>query len=515
MELRGAGFVRAQEVMWALSRTKPFISSETKHNIGLLHVGACSPGMNTVVRAFVTLSELSGFATYGIRSGLTGLQNGDFYEMTANDVVTWSSLGGAKLGTSRYSPSEMNIGLIALQLQKHEIQTLVMMGGWDGYICMMQLKKKAHKYPYLQKVNIMIIPCTISNNLPCTDYSIGADTALNSIVSAVDKIKESAIAQRRVFVIEVMGAYCGFLCSMGAFATGAEKAYVPEEPPTLESLQKDLQDVKDSFENNKTMAIFFTTEKTSKVFDTKFLSKLFRIDSNDQFDVRVSILGHLQQGGSPSPMDRFLGVELVGETMKHISAYVEENKEGLFHVVGFTNGEVSFSDKDQILEQQDMKYRRPKNSWWTRTYVFLYLILVVWKITLVNNNRAGTVASKRSVRSTLNGARNLRCTRALRSLRRTSNHQTFLLASPRCFIHCRAQLCALVQYITLTRFILLVVTWLGFMFPTRGKVNSSVLHSFFLMNSSRSGEHDRPSSRNESSWPRWRKWEKSSFPTPR
>lgn len=368
MELRGAGFVRAQEVMWALSRSKPFISSETKHNIGLLHVGACSPGMNTAVRAFVTLSELSGFATYGIRSGLTGLQNGDFYEMNGNDVVTWSSLGGAKLGTSRYSPSEMNIGLIALQLQKHDIQTLVMLGGWDGYICMMQLKKKAHKYPYLQKVNIMVVPCTISNNLPCTDYSIGADTALNSIVSAVDKIKESAIAQRRVFVIEVMGAYCGFLCSMGAFATGAEKAYVPEEPPTLESLQKDLQDVKDSFENNKTMAIFFTTEKTSKVFDTKFLSKLFRIDSNDQFDVRVSILGHLQQGGSPSPMDRFLAVELVGETMKHISAYVEEGREGLFHVVGLTNGQVSFSEMEQITVQQDMKYRRPKNSWWTRTF---------------------------------------------------------------------------------------------------------------------------------------------------
>ena len=290
--------------------------------------------------------------------------------MSWMDVNGWAPIGGAKLGTSRYAPDKMDIGRIAMQLQKFNIQTLIMMGGWDGYVCMMHLKRKAHKYPYLASINIMLVPCTISNNLPCTEYSIGADTALNSIVSAVDKIKESAIAHRRIFVIEVMGAYCGFLCSMAAFATGAEKAFVPEDPPTLASLQKDLRDTQESFENNKSMAIFFTTEKTSKVFGTKFLSKLFKIDSGNQYDVRVSILGHLQQGGSPTPMDRFLGTELVGDMLDRIEELIKTPSEGpgFFEVVGLSNGEVTYSAPEQISETMDMNFRRPKNSWWTRAF---------------------------------------------------------------------------------------------------------------------------------------------------
>lgn len=286
--------------------------------------------------------------------------------MSWGDVDGWAVLGGAKLGTSRFSPTNMDLDKIEKSLEKYNIKTLVMIGGWDGYRCMLHIKNHEKNHPYLAKLNILLVPSTISNNLPCSHYSIGADTALNSIIKGVDKIKESAIAHRRIFVIEVMGAHCGYLCSMGAFATGAEKTFLPEFPPTLCSLQADLADTKESFAHAKPMALFFTTENSSKVFDTKFLAKLFKSESNGDYDVRVSILGHLQQGGSPSPMDRFLGAEIVGSCMKLIANSHKNKTEGLFRAVGFEHGGVKFFEASHIKEQMDIKNRRPKEQWWTR-----------------------------------------------------------------------------------------------------------------------------------------------------
>lgn len=294
--------------------------------------------------------------------------------MSWSDVDGWSVLGGAKLGTSRFSPSNMDLEKIEKSLEKYKIKTLVMIGGWDGYRCMSYLKKHKKSFPYLARLNILLVPSTISNNLPCTQYSIGADTALNSIIRAVDKIKESAIAHRRIFVIEVMGAHCGYLCSMSAFSTGAEKTFLPEFPASLKTLQEDLNDVKDSFAHAKPMALFFTTENSSKVFDTKFLAKLFKAESGGDYDVRVSILGHLQQGGTPSPMDRFLGAEVVGKCLKLIENTHKNSSEDLFNAVGFQHGIVTFHEASHIEEQMDTVNRRPKEQWWTlKSYVLIFL----------------------------------------------------------------------------------------------------------------------------------------------
>eukprot|EP00012_Vannella_robusta_P009065 CAMPEP_0206205796 /NCGR_PEP_ID=MMETSP0166-20121206/14472_1 /ASSEMBLY_ACC=CAM_ASM_000260 /TAXON_ID=95228 /ORGANISM="Vannella robusta, Strain DIVA3 518/3/11/1/6" /LENGTH=786 /DNA_ID=CAMNT_0053625961 /DNA_START=97 /DNA_END=2454 /DNA_ORIENTATION=+ len=369
MSLRGEGFLRSHEAMLSLVTSKRKVEKPGLHNIALFHVGACAPGMNAVTRSFVRLALDKGYSTYGVTGGIKGLENANFHLMSWMDVDGWCPLGGAKLGTSRFATaSKMDVKKVCESLKKYKIKTLAMIGGWDGYLCMMYLKKHANDYPFLKKINIFLIPCTISNNLPCTSYCIGTDTALNSIVEAVDKIKESAIAQRRIYVIEVMGANCGYLCSMGSFATGAEKTFCPEVPLTLESLKKDLDDVKESFAHAKPMALFFTTEKTSKVFDTKFLAKLFKSQSDGAYDVRVSILGHLQQGGSPSPMDRFLGVEIVAECMNRIEEYASSDRTNEFQVVGLQKGIVTFSDASQIHEEMDIQQRRPKHEWWMNSF---------------------------------------------------------------------------------------------------------------------------------------------------
>lgn len=364
MRLRGSGFLRAHHVCEALVRSDSEGKATDKHNIGLLHIGACAPGMNAIVRAFVRLGLDKELTSYGIQNGLVGLQDGSMHKMSWMDVYGWSSLGGANLGTSRFDPKNMNLKKISKQLKKFQIKTLVMIGGWDGYICMKHLKSENSTYPYLAELNVLLVPCTISNNLPFTKYSIGVDSALNSIIDSVDKIKESAIAQRRVYVIEVMGAHCGFLCALGAFASGAEKAFCPEDSITLQSLDEDFKDIQESFANSKTMALIFTTEKTSKVFDAKFLAKYFRSQSHGQYDVRLSILGHIQQGGSPSPLDRFLGAEMVGECIKSICENHEQKKVGVFKVVGIDGGDVIFSDASQMDAAMDLAHRRPKNHWW-------------------------------------------------------------------------------------------------------------------------------------------------------
>jgi len=364
MRLRGQEFVRSFRVMNMLLRSNVKEATHGKHNICMLHIGACAPGMNTAIRALVRLGIVKGYCCFAALDGIDGLQDENIKEMSWMDVNGWSPLGGAKLGTSRFDPKLMDLEKINTVLEKWSIDTLIMLGGWDGYVCMLHLRSHADKYPAIKRLNIMLVPCTISNNLPCTQFSIGSDTALNCIVEAVDKIKQSAIAHKRIFVIEVMGACCGYLCCMGAFATGAEKAYLHESSVTLSSLQEDMENVKASFENHKTMALSFTTEKSSKIFDTKFLTKLFRGISEDNYDVRMSILGHLQQGGPPTPMDRFLAVEMSYECMLRIESFVQNSQTGVFEAVSLVNGSVCYSTADEILAQMDYKHRRPIDQWW-------------------------------------------------------------------------------------------------------------------------------------------------------
>ena len=150
----------------------------------------------------------------------------------------------------------------------------------------------------------MCVPASINNDLPASDLSIGADTALNSIVTDVDKIKQSAVASHRCFVVEVMGEDCGFLALMGGMATGAERVYLPEEGITLERLSEDLDVLRAGFAHGKRLGLVIRGEGADALYTTSFIESLFNHESNGLFDVRGAILGHVQDGGQPSPFDR-------------------------------------------------------------------------------------------------------------------------------------------------------------------------------------------------------------------
>ena len=166
------------------------------------------------------------------------------------DVSGWVSDGGAEIGTNRYVPSGDAIAQIAEQVAAHRIDGLLMAGGWAGYEAAYELHRHRNQYAALD-IPIVCMPMTINNDVPGTELSIGSDTALNSIVADVDKIRQSAVATRRVFVVEVMGRDCGYLALLSGLATGAERVYLPEEGITLDDLTADLHALAEGFRSGK------------------------------------------------------------------------------------------------------------------------------------------------------------------------------------------------------------------------------------------------------------------------
>ena len=170
---------------------------------------------------------------------------------------------------------------------------------------------------------IICLPASIDNNLPGSELAVGADTALNSIVDALDKIKQSAVASNRCFVVEVMGRYCGYLALMAGLASGAERVYLHEEGVTLDDLKADVDRLIAGFEGGKRLGLMIRNEYANACYTTGFMVQLFEEEGGDLFDVRQAILGHLQQGGDPTPFDRNLAVRLSRLCMDRMISAVE------------------------------------------------------------------------------------------------------------------------------------------------------------------------------------------------
>ena len=192
-------------------------------------------------------------------------------------------------------------------------------GGWSGYEAVYQLYRLRENFPAFN-IPLLCVPATIDNNLPGSELSIGADTALNSIVEAVDKIKQSAVASRRCFVVEVMGRTCGYLAQMSGLASGAERVYLPEEEITLSDLQQDIALLTRGFQQGKRLSLMIRNEHAHPRYTTDFISTLFAEEGKGVFDVRQAILGHFQQGGNPTPFDRILAMRLADQSIDFLIA---------------------------------------------------------------------------------------------------------------------------------------------------------------------------------------------------
>lgn len=364
MRLRGSSFNESFQIIRTMVRVLPHppAPGQQRMRIAVMNAGGPAPGMNTAVRTAVRLGTDKGHVMLGVQNGFPGLVEGDIREMDWMSVSGWASRGGAELGTNRTMPEGSDFYAIARSLEEHKIDGLLMIGGWTGYESVLKMMGNRHTFP-ANNIPIICVPASINNNLPGAELSIGADTALNNIVNAVDKIKQSAVASRRVFVVEVMGRNCGYLALMSALASGAERVYINEEGITSSDLVEDVKELIVGFSKGKRLGLMIRNENANKVYTTAFISALFEEEGGELFDVREAILGHLQQGGDPSPFDRILATRLTSYAINQLEEQIAA-ADPACACIGQIGGSLVFTNMEDVPRMFDMEKKRPKKQWW-------------------------------------------------------------------------------------------------------------------------------------------------------
>lgn len=364
MELRGGSFQETFRIFSILAKSLPHPPDPDRKRLRLavMHGGGPAPGMNTAVRTAIRLGLDQGHVMLGVQNAFRGLIAGDIKELDWMSVNGWAPIGGAELGTNRKIPSDGELYAIARNLEEHNIQGLLLVGGWAGYQGAYQLFREQQHFPTFN-IPIICMPASINNNLPGSELSIGADTALNSIVQVVDKIKQSAVATQRCFIVEVMGYFCGYLALMSGLATGAERVYMHEEGLDLKDLAADVEHLVTGFKQGKRLALIIRNEKANPVYTTDFMRKVFEEEGKDLFDVRQAILGHLQQGGDPSPFDRIQATRLAARCIEFLVEQAEQPSPAAAFI-GLQGGQVRIHALEDLPRLMDETYSRPKEQWW-------------------------------------------------------------------------------------------------------------------------------------------------------
>lgn len=265
--------------------------------IAVLTSGGDSPGMNAAIRSITRSSLSRGIKVYGIRDGFLGLINGDIFEMTRFDVSGIITRGGTKLGSARVPGfTARAVQDLALNnLKKFNIEGLIVIGGDGSYRGANALSKLG--------VKVVTVPGTIDNDIPGTEETIGFDTALNTAIEAIDKLRDTSTSHHRCSVVEVMGNRCGDLALYSGIATGAEIVITPETGYDYEWTIKRLKELDEL--RDQRHAIVVISEKLTDVED---LAQT--ISKKTTFSGRSTVLGYIQRGGSPTAKDRLLATRL-------------------------------------------------------------------------------------------------------------------------------------------------------------------------------------------------------------
>jgi 6-phosphofructokinase 1 len=269
--------------------------------LAVLTSGGDAPGMNPCIRSVVRTAIYNGLDVVGIRRGYQGLIEDDMFDMQTRSVSNILNLGGTILKTARCLPFRTDEGMeIAYQnLKKHGIDALVVIGGDGTFTGALRFSRK---YP---DISVMGVPGTIDNDLYGSTYTLGFDTATNTVIEAIDKIRDTADAHDRLFFVEVMGRDSGAIALRAGISCGAEAILLPEKETAIEDL---INNLKNGQSNKKSSSIVIVAEgdKHGGAYD---IAKLVQKEIN-VYDIKVTILGHLQRGGSPSAFDRILGSRL-------------------------------------------------------------------------------------------------------------------------------------------------------------------------------------------------------------
>jgi len=302
--------------------------------VGVLTSGGDAPGMNAAVRAIVRAGIHYGMEVYGILRGYQGMIEGDFIPLSSSSVSGIIQKGGTILQTARSKEFMLAEGRKKAydQLVKFGIDAVIVIGG-DGSFTGASIMSKEYNIPFIG------IPGTIDNDLFGTDYTIGFDTALNTVVEAVDKIRDTASSHGRIFFVEVMGKEAGFVALRSGIACGAEGILIPEEKGQLDKLRNYLS----VRARHKKSSIIMVAEGDDEGGAAGIAEKIR--EEYPEFDIRTTILGHIQRGGSPSAFDRVTATRM---GVAAIEALLDDQKSIM---VGIVNNDIVHVPLNKTVKQ--------------------------------------------------------------------------------------------------------------------------------------------------------------------
>lgn len=316
--------------------------------IGVLTSGGDSPGMNAAIRGVVRAAIADGLEVYGIYDGYLGLYENRMKKLNRSDVSDMITRGGTFLGSARFPQfKEESTRLKAIENMKaNGIDALVVIGGDGSYMGAKLISEQG--FPCIG------IPGTIDNDIGGTDYTIGYFTALQTVVEAIDRLRDTSSSHQRISLVEVMGRYCGDLTMAAAIASGCEFMVLPEVPFNKDDLVKELEN---GIKNGKKHAIVAVTEKVCDIYElAKYISE------KTQREARATVLGHIQRGGSPVAYDRVLASRMGAFAIELLLKGVAG------HCVGIQRDELVHHE----IEEAITKLKRPFKEDWLKTAQKLY-----------------------------------------------------------------------------------------------------------------------------------------------
>lgn len=279
---------------------------EGNRTIAIMTSGGDAPGMNAAIRAIAKAAIYKGYKVVGVIDGFKGLVEANFKELTVNSVENIMQLGGTVLGTARlpeFKQPEVQDKAVNV-LKTYGITDIVVIGGDGSFTGAQKLSHKCEEPQHNYKCNVVCLPGTIDNDLACTDYTIGFDTALNTVLEAIDKIRDTMSSHGRCCVVEVMGNRCGDLSLFSSINSGAESLILAEKPESFD-IDRICDEVAEGAKNGKKCHIVILSELLT---DAGELAKT--IEKRTGVSTRPSILGYIQRGGRPSASDRMLATKM-------------------------------------------------------------------------------------------------------------------------------------------------------------------------------------------------------------
>ncbi|CAK47239.1 ATP-dependent 6-phosphofructokinase [Aspergillus awamori] len=363
---------------------KLLLPENKRMRIGIIHVGAPAGGMNQATRAAVAYCLTRGHTPLAIHNGFPGLCRHyddtpicSVREVAWQESDAWVNEGGSDIGTNRGLPGD-DLATTAKSFKKFGFDALFVVGGFEAFTAVSQLRQAREKYPEF-KIPMTVLPATISNNVPGTEYSLGSDTCLNTLIDFCDAIRQSASSsRRRVFVIETQGGKSGYIATTAGLSVGAVAVYIPEEGIDIKMLARDIDFLRDNFARdkgaNRAGKIILRNECASSTYTTQVVADMIKEEAKGRFESRAAVPGHFQQGGKPSPMDRIRALRMATKCMLHLESYAGKSADEIAadelsaSVIGIKGSQVLFSPMggETGLEatETDWARRRPKTEFW-------------------------------------------------------------------------------------------------------------------------------------------------------